>query len=214
MNTLHRRYSPLDRLLIATQKLASLPAPSNLTLEAETPPEFEQQLSATERRKSAALMRVNHAGEIAAQGLYVGQSITAEQDSVRQLLSSAGEEEKQHLQWCQQRLNELNDRPSRLTPLWLGGSIAIGALNGLRGDRWSLGFMAETEYQVEKHLTGHLNKLPADDRRSREIIERMRNDEGGHRAAAAKAGGIALPWPVPQLMKACAKVMTTTARFI
>ena len=207
-----RRYSRLDRALSDLQKLfkhrpGSSSSTSSPTL--ETPASDE--LSESEINHSAALMRVNHAGEIAAQGLYTGQAVTARQQTTRTLLENAGQQEQQHLQWCSQRLQELNSGPSKLARLWFTGSVALGMLNGLAGDRWSLGFVAETERQVEKHLAGHLNKLPAQDHRSRTIVKQMLDDEVEHGHTAIQAGGRPLPWPVRLLMKASAKVMTSTA---
>jgi ubiquinone biosynthesis monooxygenase Coq7 len=159
-------------------------------------------------------MRVNHAGEIAAQGLYHGQAMTARNPATRALLEQAAREESDHLAWCEQRLKELNDRPSLLDPLWYAGSFAIGALAGLAGDRRSLGFVAETERQVERHLDGHLEQIPQSDTRSRAIIEQMRADERVHGELARQAGGVTLPQPVQSLMRTTARIMTTTARWI
>lgn len=167
-----------------------------------------------ERRLAAGLMRVNHAGEIAAQGLYHGQWLVARDPAVRQFLEHAGREETDHLAWCEQRLAELHDRPSRLDPFWYAGSFAIGAAAGLASDRVSLGFVAETERQVEAHLDSHLERLPAADLRSRAIVSQMRNDEQSHGAQARQAGGMDLPLPIRNLMRMTAKIMTTTARWI
>jgi len=167
-----------------------------------------------ERRLAAGLMRVNHAGEIAAQGLYHGQALVARDPAIRQLLQEAGREETDHLAWCEERLRELQDRPSRLDPLWYAGSFAIGVAAGLANDRVSLGFVAETERQVERHLDTHLEQLPATDLRSRAIITQMRADEIAHGDLAMKSGGESLPIPVQKLMQATARVMTTTARWI
>jgi ubiquinone biosynthesis monooxygenase Coq7 len=166
------------------------------------------------RRHAAALMRVNHAGEIAAQGLYQGQALTARSPETREALRRAAAEEGDHLAWCRDRLDELGSRPSLLDPLWFAGSVALGAAAGLFGDRVSLGFMAETERQVEGHLGEHLERLPADDLRSRAIVEQMQADEIGHGRAAIAAGAASLPGPVPRLMRLTAKVMTGTAYWI
>jgi ubiquinone biosynthesis monooxygenase Coq7 len=159
-------------------------------------------------------MRINHAGEIAAQGLYHGQALAARDPAVRQMLLEAGREETDHLAWCEARLAELGDRASRLDPLWYVGSFAIGLAAGLVSDRASLGFVSETEAQVEKHLEGHLERLPARDARSRAILAQMRDDEVQHGQQARDAGGAALPEPVKQLMKLTGRVMTSTARVL
>lgn len=166
------------------------------------------------RRHAAGLMRVNHAGEIAAQGLYHGQALTARTPETRDTLRRAAAEEGDHLAWCRDRLDELGSRPSLLNPLWYAGSVAIGVLAGLFGDRASLGFMAETERQVEGHLADHLERLPADDARSRAIVEHMQADEAGHGQAAVAAGAVPLPEPVPRLMRMSARIMTGTAYWI
>lgn len=171
-------------------------------------------LAASERRHAAALMRVNHSGEMAAQALYHGQALVARNDATREMLLKASREEADHLAWCATRLSELQARPSLLDPLWYAGSFAIGALAGLMGDRVSLGFVAETERQVEGHLDGHLGTLPPDDRRSRSIVEQMRADEVVHGADAKAAGGVELPQPLRVLMSATARVMTTAAYWI
>jgi ubiquinone biosynthesis monooxygenase Coq7 len=168
----------------------------------------------SERRRAAGLMRVNHAGEIAAQGLYHGQALVARDPATRRLLEDAGREETDHLAWCEERLRELGDRPSRLDPLWYAGSFAIGVAAGLANDRVSLGFVAETERQVERHLDTHLEQLPATDERSRAILTQMRADEIAHGESARVSGGEPLPVPVQKLMRATAKIMTTTARWI
>lgn len=156
-------------------------------------------------------MRVNHAGEVCAQALYHGQAWTARTDKLRQHLYAAAAEEADHLAWCEQRLVELQDHTSHLNPLWCGGSMALGALAGLAGDRWSLGFVAETERQVEQHLEGHRQRLPAIDRRSRAIVEQMQLDEARHGRQALEAGGVILPAALRWIMRGMAKIMTTTA---
>jgi ubiquinone biosynthesis monooxygenase Coq7 len=166
------------------------------------------------RRHAAALMRINHAGEIAAQGLYHGQALVARDPSIRALLEQAGREETDHLAWCEQRLRELRDRPSVLDPLWYAGSFAIGMAAGLAADKVSLGFVAETEKQVERHLDSHLAELPGTDERSRAILEQMRSDEMAHGELARRAGGMALPPVVQKAMQLSSRVMTTTARWI
>jgi ubiquinone biosynthesis monooxygenase Coq7 len=209
-----RVLSPLDRLLeLADNGLrasfarapASRPTPGN-----PAPNPVDPGL----RRHAAALMRVNHAGEIAAQGLYHGQALTARSPATRGALRQAAAEEGDHLAWCRERLDELGSRPSLLNPLWYAGSVAIGALAGLAGDRISLGFMAETERQVEGHLADHLERLPVEDARSRTIVQQMQADEVGHGRAAIAAGAQALPAPVPKLMRLTARIMTGTSYWI
>jgi ubiquinone biosynthesis monooxygenase Coq7 len=159
-------------------------------------------------------MRVNHAGEMAAQGLYHGQALVARDGEVRALLDQAAREESDHLAWCEQRLRELRDRPSLLDPFWYAGSFAIGVAAGLASDRVSLGFVAETERQVERHLDSHLERLPEADVRSRAILEAMRADEKAHGELARRAGGMDLPRPVQRAMQLASRVMTGTARWV
>ncbi|MGH8326701.1 MAG: 2-polyprenyl-3-methyl-6-methoxy-1,4-benzoquinone monooxygenase [Steroidobacteraceae bacterium] len=172
------------------------------------------ELSTADRRRAAALMRVNHAGEIAAQALYHGQAVAARTERTRTLLLDSAREESDHLAWCKARLAELGSRPSRFDPLWYAGSFAIGALAAAFGDRASLGFVAETERQVEGHLDEHLARLPQDDGRSRAIVEAMRADEARHASNARAAGASGLPAPVKLLMRQTARVMTRTAYWI
>lgn len=163
---------------------------------------------------SAGLMRVNHTGEICAQALYSGQSLFARDDRVRQAMRTAASEERDHLAWCRGRLVELGSRPSILDPAWYAGSFALGVLSGLTGDRWSLGFLAETEDQVERHLEGHLARLPADDRRSRAIVEQMREDESRHGTMGRDLGAAPLPAVVRRAMRIASRVMTSTAYYV
>jgi ubiquinone biosynthesis monooxygenase Coq7 len=209
-----RVFSPLDRLLeLADNGLsASFARPASSRPTPGIP--AAEPVDPTRRRHAAGLMRVNHAGEIAAQGLYHGQALTAQATETRNALRQAAAEEGDHLAWCRERLDELGSRPSLLNPLWYAGSVAIGALAGLAGDRASLGFMAETERQVEGHLADHLERLPADDARSRTIVQQMQADEIGHGRAAVAAGASALPDPVPRLMRMAARIMTGTAYWI
>jgi 3-demethoxyubiquinol 3-hydroxylase len=172
------------------------------------------ELSADERRRAAALMRVNHAGEIAAQALYHGQAVVARSAATRKMLLDAAREETDHLAWCESRLKELESRPSLLNPLWYAGSFFIGALAALAGDRASLGFVVETERQVEGHLDEHLRRLPGGDLRSRAILHQMRADEATHGANARAAGGTDLPAPVRALMRRTARIMTGTAYWV
>jgi len=202
--------NPLDGLLrTADNALRALFAPATAAL----PPGLagETPLSEPERRHSAGLMRVNHAGEIAAQALYQGQALLARDETTRQLLLHAAEEEGRHLAWCEQRLRELGARPSRLNPLWYAGSFAIGALAAAIDDRLSLGFVNETEKQVEGHLNRHLQQLPATDARSRGIVETMKADEIRHGETARAAGASELPQTARWLMKLTSGVMTRTA---
>jgi len=171
----------------------------------------ESELRPDERRHAAALMRVNHAGEVCAQALYQAQALTAREPAVRDRLAHAAREEEEHLAWTQQRLVELDARPSLLSPLWYAGSFAIGLCAGITGDRANLGFVVETERQVEAHLSGHMDRLPAGDRRSRAIVAAMRDDEVRHGVGARDAGAADLPWFAPLLMRAAARVMTFTA---
>jgi ubiquinone biosynthesis monooxygenase Coq7 len=167
-----------------------------------------------DRRISAGLMRVNHTGEICAQALYSGQALVAREARVRSALQVAAAEERDHLAWCRGRLADLGSRPSFLDPLWYAGSFAWGVASGLAGDRWSLGFLAETEAQVERHLEGHLDRLPADDAGSREIVAKMRDDEARHGQAGRSLGASDLPYPVKRAMQAASKVMTRTAYWV
>src|SRR5688572_9358160 len=185
-----------------------VPSPS---LKTPVPKEDGGGLSAEDRRESAALMRVNHAGEVAAQALYHAQALFARDPEVRDFMLHAARDETDHLAWCEARLSELGARPSVLNPLWYAGSFGIGAVAALLGDKASLGFVAETERQVEGHLKEHLDRLPDADLRSRAIVEAMRDDEAGHGEKAQSAGGMHLPAPVRELMRRTARVMTHTA---
>lgn len=215
-----REYDALDRVLTAADgALRALFAPSRAARPTPTPPPVtagppQAELSEEQRRLAAGLMRVNHSGEIAAQALYQGQALVARNPRVREALIEAGREETDHLAWTQQRLAELNSRRSFLDPLWYGGSFAIGVLAGLAGDRASLGFIEETERQVEGHLDGHLKSLPKEDTRSRAIVEQMRSDEIAHGRRANELGAAALPLPVRKLMQATARVMTQSAYWV
>ena len=168
-------------------------------------------LDAAERKHAAGLMRVNHVGEVCAQALYQSQKLVARNPEIQEMLDHSGQEEMDHLAWCETRLRELGSHTSYLNPLWYAGSFAIGLAAGLAGDKWSLGFVAETEKQVENHLESHLEKLPKDDQRSRAIVDQMRIDEIAHGLAAKDAGGTNLPEPVQKIMQAMSKVMTSTA---
>jgi 3-demethoxyubiquinol 3-hydroxylase len=168
-------------------------------------------LDAVERKHAAGLMRVNHVGEVCAQALYQSQKLVARNPEIQEMLDHSGQEEMDHLAWCEKRLQELGSHTSYLNPLWYAGSFAIGLAAGLAGDKWSLGFVAETEKQVENHLESHLEKLPKEDQRSRAIVDQMRVDEIAHGQAAKNAGGVNLPEPIQKIMQVISKVMTTTA---
>lgn len=213
-----RQLNGLDQLIIrfdgrlkqrfsgSAPKLSSRPNPAQ---DMPEPP-----LSLKEKRHVAGLMRVNHAGEISAQGLYEGQALTAKDPAVQRSMQNSAAEEADHLAWCEQRLTELNSHTSYLNPVWYLGSFSIGALAGACGDKWSLGFVVETEHQVERHLDTHLQYLPPQDTKSRVILEQMQLDEVHHAAVAAEAGAAALPKPVKTLMRFTAKIMTTTAYWV
>jgi ubiquinone biosynthesis monooxygenase Coq7 len=174
----------------------------------------EAPLTEAEKRHAAGLMRVNHVGEICAQALYQSQKLATSSPTLKQAFDHAAQEEVDHLSWTAERLAELDARPSLLNPLWYAGALAIGFVAGRFGDRVSLGFMAETERQVERHLDAHLTRLPAGDAKSRAIVERMRDEEVAHAKTATDLGGVTLPLPVRGLMKACSKVMTRTAYYL
>jgi ubiquinone biosynthesis monooxygenase Coq7 len=205
--------SAADRALRAllAPPASGRPVPLSAAPDARDGSGSDADLTADDRRESAALMRVNHAGEVAAQALYHAQALFARSQKVRDFMLQAAREETDHLAWCETRLKELGSRPSVLNPLWYAGSFGIGALAALLGDKASLGFVAETERQVEGHLKSHLDRLPAEDRRSRAIVEAMRHDEAGHGMQAKSAGGAPLPGPVRELMRRTAAVMTHTA---
>jgi len=174
----------------------------------------ESQLTEKERAHSAGLMRVNHVGEVCAQALYQAQKLATNSPELKASFERAAREEEDHLAWTSTRLKDLESRPSLLNPLWYAGALAIGFVAGRFGDRASLGFMAETERQVEQHLDGHMKTLPVNDHASRAIVEQMRLDESAHAAAAIGAGGSEVPFPVRALMRAASKVMTRTAYYI
>ena len=163
---------------------------------------------------AGALMRVNHTGEVCAQALYSGQALFARDERVREALRTAAAEERDHLAWCRKRMGELDARPSLLDPVWYAGSFAMGMLSGAAGDRWSLGFLAETEAQVERHLEGHLDRLAPEDERTRAVLAQMREDESRHGAAGRALGGAELPYVVKLAMRAASKVMTRTAYWV
>ncbi len=208
-----RDLSQLDKLLVSANKaLRIVAAPAGKTLRRNPSLDIDDgELDEKQRAHAAGLMRVNHAGEVAAQALYQGHATVARDKDVEEQLKQAAEEEFDHLSWCEQRLQELDSAPSRLSPLWYAGAYAMGAASGAVGDKWSLGFIAETEKQVSAHLESHLDKLPQDDARSRAIVEQMRDEEVEHGKNAIEAGAAELPLPVVQFMRATAKIMTKTA---
>ena len=206
LDALDRLIVGFDRALRGAARVDGAPGLENPARDTVDGP-----LDDDECRHSAGLMRVNHAGEVAAQALYQGQSLTARDAAVRAAMETAAREENDHLVWCRRRLEELGSGPSLLDPFWYGGSLAIGIAAGLAGDRWSLGFVAETERQVVDHLEDHLGRLPEGDRRSRAVLERMQADERRHATRARAAGGAELPPIVRQAMRAASRVMTRTA---
>jgi len=209
-----RDYSPIDRALMRLHRIveAATPPPPTATPATNPAGALAESVSVDQdRRHAAGLMRVNHAGEIAAQALYRGQALVARTSATREHLLAAADEEQAHLQWCEERLKELGEAPSKLDPLWYAGSFAIGALAGLAGDKWSLGFVEETEKQVSEHLRGHLDQLPEGDARSRAIVEAMKKDEERHGKSASERGAKPLPKPVQDAMRAVARIMTRTA---
>ena len=174
----------------------------------------EADLSESEKKESTALMRINHVGEVCAQALYQGQALTARNEEVQEVLMQAAREETEHLAWTERRIAELDGRKSFLNPLWYGGSFTIGAVAGMLGDKWNLGFLAETEHQVGEHLGGHLKRLPDQDVKSRAIVTQMQIDEASHATMAMSQGGVELPVPVKMAMKMGSKVMTRTAYWV
>ena len=205
LTQLDRAISGLERALgtVCGAAVESRPSPAH--------GQPESNLEDGERRHAAGLMRVNHTGEVCAQALYDGQAALARDEATRTHLHAAAAEETDHLAWCAQRLHELDDRPSLLNPLWYAGSFAIGAAAALAGDRWSLGFVVETERQVEAHLGEHMQRLPPSDLRSRAILEAMQIDEARHADNALARGGQKLPSPIPTLMRSASAVMKAIA---
>ena len=211
-----RQLSPLDKLLIgANNALRTVATPAGHAARSN-PAEnvVDADLDAEQKRHAAGLMRVNHAGEIAAQALYQGHATVARDRNIEAQMQRAADEEFDHLAWCEQRIHELGFQPSRLSPLWYAGAYAIGAASGVLGDKWSLGFIAETEKQVCSHLDSHLEQLPEEDAKSRAIVKQMRDEEEEHGENAVDAGAAELPRPIIRLMRATAKVMTKTAYWV
>lgn len=201
-----------DSLLIAADgALRTLFAKPHAQRPTPAPASEPREMTASERRRAGALMRVNHVGEVCAQALYTGQALTARDDGLRQQLKAAAREETDHLAWTQERLTALDAHASLLNPLWYTGAFALGVLAGRLGDKTSLGFVAETERQVEAHLDGHLQRLPPGDTASRAVVQQMKLDEARHAAEAWDAGAAPLPAPVRAAMRLVARVMTTVA---
>jgi len=208
-----RHYSPADKFLMHLDTGLRTVFGRPRVTERSNPAEniADTELTQAEKELAGRLMRINHAGEVAAQGLYEGQALTARLPDVRDKMERAAMEENDHLAWCESRINELGSHKSLLNPLWYGGSLAIGAIAGLAGDKWSLGFVTETERQVVRHLDSHLAQLSDKDQKSRAILEQMKEDEGHHATTALHAGGAELPTPIKKLMALTSKVMTKTA---
>lgn len=205
----------IDHLIIGFDKgLRTLFAPAQTLRSVPGDALSDAQLNERERLLAAALMRVNHCGEICAQALYQGQALTARDSQAREALEKAAQEETEHLAWTERRIEELGGRKSLLNPLWYAGSFALGAASGLLGDRWNLGFLAETERQVVEHLEEHLQKLPAEDQKSRAILEQMKDDEARHATSALKHGAVEMPEPAKRVMRLASGVMTRTAFWI
>jgi ubiquinone biosynthesis monooxygenase Coq7 len=210
---MERHYSTLDRIIAAVDEALRISTGEAPAPQRENPAgdlgavELDEQ----QRRHVAGLMRINHTGEICAQALYAGQAATARNDATREAMQSAADEEIDHLSWCEDRLKELDSRPSLLNPLWYAGSFAIGAAAGIAGDEWSLGFVKETENQVEAHLQDHLERLPDGDARSQAILDQMKVDEAKHAEMAEAAGARPLPEPIRRAMALTAGLMKTLA---
>jgi len=205
-----RQYSLFDQIILHCDRILISKSENKLTKnQSDLPP-----LSLQQKKRSASLMRVNHSGEVCAQALYLGQAWVARDPALVNMFYQAAEEEKRHLAWCANRIKALGGRTSYLNPLWAAGSLGIGIFNGLLGDKWSLGFLAETENQVITHLQEHLDKLPPQDKESREILEKMKTDELQHANHALALGGIGLPKSMKRSMKFISKMMTFTARYL
>lgn len=211
-----RHYTPFDKIIqqfdaglrtvFGNPPLTERPNPADSETEAE--------LSAADKELAGRLMRINHAGEVSAQGLYQGQALTARLPEVRSKMERAALEENDHLAWCEQRCKELGTHTSLLSPFWYVGSLSIGALAGMAGDKWSLGFVAETEHQVVRHLDSHMAQINPEDQKSHAILTQMKEDEAHHATVALHAGGAELPFPVKKLMGLTSKIMTKTVYWI
>ncbi len=208
-----RDYTALDHLIMGFENIISvIDAKDHSPSPGKNAPDLPDK--ELERQRSAALMRVNHAGEVAAQALYAGHAVMTRDQQTRDSMLQAAKEERDHLAWCEARVRELDSHISYLTPVWYFGSFVIGAVAASAGDKWSLGFVMETERQVVEHLDEHLQRLPEQDRKSRFILEQMRRDELRHGAVARDSGGVELPLPARVLMRCCAKVMTGVAYWL
>jgi ubiquinone biosynthesis monooxygenase Coq7 len=211
-----RNYTPADELILgfdqALRTIFGRPLITERPNPADAVPATE--LDQEQRDHTARLMRINHTGEVCAQALYQGQALTAKLPDVRESMERAAQEENDHLAWCEKRLKELDNRKSLLNPFWYAGSFVIGALAGIAGDKWSLGFVAETEHQVTAHLDDHLSQLPENDEKTRSILMQMREDELHHATVALEGGGAALPGPIKLAMKLSSKVMTQSVYWI
>jgi ubiquinone biosynthesis monooxygenase Coq7 len=213
MIDMSRHFSAIDRLIISVDGALRLATGQAHAAKRENPAGATPEVMMDDKNRlhAAGLMRINHAGEVCAQALYAGQAATARNPEVQAEMQKAADEEIDHLSWCKDRLDELESHPSRLDPLWYAGSFAIGAVAGLAGDGWSLGFLKETENQVEAHLEGHIQKLPPEDARSRAILDQMKIDEAKHAQMAEDSGAFDLPQPVRRLMKLTAGTMKAIA---
>ena len=211
-----RNFSPIDRALVNLDQAVRTVFGRPRTTERPNPAAgiAETDLSEKERKHIARLMRVNHTGEVCAQALYQGQALTARLPEVQLSMERSAQEENDHLDWCETRIDELGDRKSLLNPLWYAGSFAMGALAGLAGDKWSLGFVAETERQVESHLDEHLAEIPETDKKTRAVLDEMKADEIQHAAVARDAGGAPLPGPIKFVMRLTSKAMTRSVYWV
>ena len=211
-----RDYTPIDRLILSADNALRTLFGQPRTTERPNPaaPFADADLGEHERRHVARLMRINHTGEVCAQALYQGQALTARLPETRKRMERSAQEENDHLDWCASRLTDLGDRKSLLNPLFYAGSFAIGAAAGLAGDRWSLGFVVETERQVEDHLDEHLDQVPDYDERTRAILEQMKADEIHHAQVAKAAGGAELPAPIRAAMRLTSRLMTRTVYWV
>ncbi len=211
-----RDYTPADTLMIGFDQALRTVFGRPLTTERPNPAASlpDTELNDEQREHTARLMRINHTGEVCAQALYQGQALTAKLPQVRDSMERAAQEENDHLDWCETRIHELGNRKSLLNPLWYAGSFAIGAAAGIAGDKWSLGFVAETEHQVGAHLDTHLGQVAPGDQKTRAILEQMKEDELHHATVALEGGGAELPTPIKGAMKLMSKVMTKSVYWV